>query len=234
MQFTTGDTFLSPGIYTAALWAAGGVIEAVRAVFEGRVKNAFCLIRPPGHHAMSASSGGFCVFNNVAIGARYAQTTFGVKRVLIVDWDVHHGDGTQEIFGKDPSVFYFSTHEWGIYPVGSGTMEETGVGNILNVPLAGKVEVRKKVIEAFEAMAKKMEEFKPEFVVISAGFDSRVGDPLGHMDLTDEDFKTLTRIMRAIATKWAGGRLVSALEGGYNLEGLAKAAKAHVEALMEL
>ncbi len=179
---------------------------------------------------------GFCIFNNAAIAARYAQATYGLERILIADWDVHHGNGTQAIFEADPSVFFFSTHQWPWYP-GTGAAAETGTGagrgTIMNRPFpagAGRAEI----LGAFEDdLIPAMKDFRPELVIISAGFDSRRGDPLGGFRLEDEDFADLTRLMVALADEHAGGRLVSLLEGGYNLDGLASATAAHVKVLLD-
>ena len=234
-QLSTGDTAISPHSWEAAQIAAGSALAAVDAVMAGKVQNAFCLVRPPGHHATANIGMGFCVLNNVAIAARHAQKRHGLKRVLIVDWDVHHGNGTQDIFYRDGSVFFFSTHQWPWYP-GTGPAKETGEGEgkgtTMNVPLpAGSG--RAEIFAAVERqLAPAMDDFKPEMVFISAGFDSRIGDPLGHFKLTDKDFIDLTKLVRQMADKHAKGRVVSLLEGGYSLTGLASAAAAHVGALM--
>ncbi len=232
---STGDTQICPDSYIAAIAAAGGVLEAIDIVFEKKDKNAFCLIRPPGHHACSNQGMGFCIFNNIAIGARYAQKKYGIKKVLIVDWDVHHGNGTQEIFDSDPSVFYFSTHEWPLYP-GTGSVNDVGKGKAagtkLNCPIQAGENSRKEIIEAFEKkLIPAMDTFNPELVLISCGFDAHHLDPLGGLNLTDDDYATLTDIVLTIAKKYAKGRLVSVLEGGYDLRALASAARAHVERL---
>jgi acetoin utilization deacetylase AcuC-like enzyme len=235
-ELSTGDTIISARSLDAASRATGATLNAVDAVFNKKANNAFCIVRPPGHHASSNRGMGFCIFNNIAIAARYAQRKYGVRRVLIADWDVHHGNGTQDIFYTDGTVFFFSTHQHPWYP-GTGAPDETGegagAGMIMNCPLpAGSG--RKEILGAFERMlvpaAKRV---KPELVLISAGFDSREGDPLGNFLLTDTDFADLTRIMLEIADQSAGGRLVSVLEGGYSLTGLASAVRAHVQALLE-
>jgi acetoin utilization deacetylase AcuC-like enzyme len=232
---STGDTDISAGSWEAASRAAGGVLHAVDAVLLGKARNAFCAVRPPGHHATPSRGMGFCLFNNVALAARYAQRKHGIERVLIADWDVHHGNGTQEAFYSDPSVFFFSTHQWPLYP-GTGRAVETGegagAGTTMNRPFpagSGRDEILGAVQESLLPAAGR---FRPELVLISAGFDSRVGDLLGRFTLTDGDFADLTRAMMEIADRHAGGRVVSVLEGGYSLEGLALAAAAHVEALM--
>ena len=233
-ELSTGDTIICPRSLDAALRATGGVLNAVDAVFEKRVRNAFCVVRPPGHHATPTRGMGFCLFNSIAVAARYAQRKYGVDRVLIADWDVHHGNGTQDIFYTDCSVFFFSTHQHPWYP-GTGLPDETGqdkgAGMILNCPFpAGSG--RKEILDAFqERLMPAAEKVKPELVLISAGFDSRVDDPLGNFLLTDDDFADLTRVMLEIADKRAGGRVVSVLEGGYNLAGLASAVRSHVQAL---
>jgi len=232
----TRDCSLRKETFDVALNAVGGVLAAVDAVMAGRVRNAFCAVRPPGHHALRERAMGFCYFNNVAIAARYIQKKHKLARVLIVDWDVHHGNGTQAAFDDDPTVFYFSVHQHPFYP-GTGLATDRGVGKAvgtkLNVPLpagSGDADYRK----AFEqrlrpaAMA-----FKPDFVLISCGFDAHEGDLLGGMKVTTPCYAELTRIVKRIAEKCCRGRLVSVLEGGYNLDGLASAAEAHVRALME-
>jgi acetoin utilization deacetylase AcuC-like enzyme len=233
-ELSTGDTYVSVRSWDVALHTAGGVLNAIDAVLEGRVSNAFCIGRPPGHHATPTRGMGFCIFNNVAIAARYALRKHGVDRVLIADWDVHHGNGTQDIFYTDGAVFFFSTHQYPWYP-GTGASSETGegagAGMTLNCPFpAGSG--RKEILGAFEArLIPAAQKVKPELVLISAGFDSRAGDPLGNFLLTDADFADLTRVVRGIADQYAGGRVVSVLEGGYSLTGLASAVRSHVQAL---
>ncbi|HTS51179.1 MAG TPA: histone deacetylase [Bryobacteraceae bacterium] len=233
-ELSTGDTIICPRSLDAALRATGGVLNAVDAVFAKKARNAFCIVRPPGHHATPFRGMGFCIFNSIAIAARYAQHKYGISRVLIADWDVHHGNGTQDIFYHDGSVFFFSTHQHPWYP-GTGLADEIGEGKgrgmILNCPFpAGSG--RKEILGAFqEKLMPAAEKVKPELILISAGFDSREGDPLGNFLLTDADFADLTRLMLEMADKYAGGRVVSVLEGGYNLEGLASAVRSHVQAL---
>ncbi len=234
-ELSTGDTIISPKSLDAALRATGQALNAVDAIIDKRISNAFCIGRPPGHHATPVRGMGFCIFNTIAIAARYAQHKHGMGRVLIADWDVHHGNGTQDIFYTDGSVFFFSTHQAPWYP-GTGARSEhgeaAGEGMTLNCPFpAGSG--RKEILGAFQdQLMATAEEVKPEFVLISAGFDSRAGDPLGQFLLTDDDFGDLTRVMREIADKHAGGRLLSVLEGGYSLTGLAAGVRAHVEALL--
>ena len=180
---STGDTDVTPNSWEVAARATGGVLNAVDAVVGGKARNAFCVVRPPGHHATPSRGMGFCLFNHAAIAARYAQRRYGLERVLIVDWDVHHGNGTQDIFYTDPSVFYFSTHQWPLYP-GTGRADETGAGNIMNFPFPGG-SGRKEILGAVEnSLVPAAERFRPRLVLISAGFDSRIGDPLGRFTLT--------------------------------------------------
>ena len=233
-QLSTGDTHVCPASLDVALKAVGGVLNAVDMVFSKACNNAFCAVRPPGHHATPTRGMGFCIFNNVAIAARYAQQKHGAERVLIADWDVHHGNGTQDAFYNDGSVLFFSTHQSPWYP-GTGAASERGEGKgeglILNRPFPAEAG-RAQIFNAFhDDLAKAAETFHPDFVLISAGFDSRAGDPLGRFRLTDQDFRDMTHVMRSIADKYAGGRLVSLLEGGYSLTGLAAGVKAHVEEL---
>jgi acetoin utilization deacetylase AcuC-like enzyme len=235
-QLSTGDTGVGMHSWEAAMAAAGCALAATEAVMKGDAKTAFCLVRPPGHHAGVARGMGFCIVNNIALAARHAQKRLGIGRVAIVDWDVHHGNGTQDIFYADGSVFFFSTHQSPWYP-GTGRADETGEcagkGTTLNCPLPA-LSGRAEIFECFERkLVPAIEKFRPELVLISAGFDSRAGDPLGQFQLTDADFADLTRIVRGIADNTAQGRVVSILEGGYSLTGLASAATAHVAALME-
>jgi acetoin utilization deacetylase AcuC-like enzyme len=230
------DTPVSNDSYKVAVQAAGGVLAAVDAVMEGKVRNAFCAVRPPGHHASRNRAMGFCLLNNVAIAARYVQMKHKLPRVLIVDWDVHHGNGTQAAFDDDPTVFYFSVHQSPFYP-GTGAADQRGlgkaVGTKLNVPLprsSGDAEYRR----AFEdQLVPAAAEFKPDFVLVSAGFDAHKDDLLGGIKLTAEGYAELTRIVKGIAEKHCRGQLVSVLEGGYGLDGLAASAEAHLRVLMQ-
>jgi len=234
-QLSTGDTSVSAHSWTAAKRAVGSALAATEAVVAGKAKTAFCVVRPPGHHASAARGMGFCVLNNVALAARFAQRRLGIGKVLIIDWDVHHGNGTQDIFYEDGSVLFFSTHQSPWYP-GTGHAAETGSGagkgTTLNCPLpAGSG--HGEIFQAFESkLLSAADAFRPELVLISAGFDSRIDDPLGQFTLGDGDFGELTKLVRGIADRHANGRVVSLLEGGYNLAGLASAAAAHVEALL--
>lgn len=228
---STGDTPICRASYEVALLAVGGLLRGLEAIFSGMARNGFCAVRPPGHHACRERGMGFCLFNNIAIAARVAQKEYGAKRVLIVDFDVHHGNGTQDIFYDDPTVFYFSTHEWPHYP-GTGSVEEKGCGNIFNHLIGAGPRSRERVLEAFhkplEAVAALA---KPDLVLVSAGFDGHEVDPLGGFNLTSEDFYTLTVHIKEIAERYAKGRLLSALEGGYHLEALASSVFKHVTAL---
>ncbi len=234
-QLSTGDTAINHYSLEAARAAAGCALSAVDAVFSGTVTNAFCAVRPPGHHASAARGMGFCLFNNIAIAAQYAQQKYAVDRVLIADWDVHHGNGTQDIFYEDGSALFFSTHQSPWYP-GTGDASERGdgqgEGKIINCPFpAGSG--REEILGAFQHhLLPAAREFRPDFILISAGFDSRVNDPLGLFRLTDGDFRDLTGMMTDFAAESCGNRLVSVLEGGYSLDGLALASEAHVRALL--
>jgi acetoin utilization deacetylase AcuC-like enzyme len=223
------DTETTADSYDTAKLAVGGVCNAIDAVVSGEVRNAFALIRPPGHHAHKDEAAGFCIFNNVAVGARYAIRKHNMNRILIVDWDLHHGDGTQSIFYDDPQVLYFSTHQYPYYP-GSGAVSETGRGQgngyTVNVPLSAGADdavylkIYKSILEPL-AMA-----FKPDMIMLSAGFDIYFQDPLGGMKVTPQGFANLTRVLMDIAEQCCSDRLVAVLEGGYHVTGLAKSVKA--------
>lgn len=235
-MLSTGDTHVGPSSLKAARAATGAVCKAVDEVVSGGADQAFCALRPPGHHARPEHGMGFCIFNNVAVAARHAIRRHGLERVMIADWDVHHGNGTQDIFYSDPNVLFFSTHQSPWYP-GTGAAGETGQGagegSTINCPFpAGSG--RKQVLGAFrEQLLPAADAFRPDLVMVSAGFDSRLGDPLGRFRLEDDDFRELTLLLREVADRHAKGRLVSALEGGYSLEGLASGVASHVAALLE-
>lgn len=237
LGYLDADTIVSMRSLDAALRAAGGACRAVDAIMRGEAQNAFVPARPPGHHATSERAMGFCLFNTVAVAVRYAQSRHAeIERVAVVDWDVHHGNGTQGIFYDDPKVFFFSAHQYPWYP-GTGSRGETGQGRgrgyTLNVPLkaATPARVHRRVFEA--ALNEMSDKFKPDLVMISAGFDAHAGDPLGQLLLEDEDFAAMTRAVKEWAGSVCEGRLISCLEGGYNLETLGETARTHVRALME-
>ena len=229
------DTRICPASFQVALLAVGGVLEAVDALQAGRVPNAFCAVRPPGHHATADRAMGFCLFNNVAIAARYAQQQHGLDRVLIVDWDTHHGNGTQDAFYDDPSVLYFSCHQSPFYP-GTGAASETGRGEgegyTINVPLPAGTG-NEEYLKAFrETLRPRALEFDPDLVLISAGFDAHRADTLGGMDVTEDGYARMTTEVMGIADECCAGRIVSSLEGGYALAHQARAVAAHLKALM--
>jgi len=227
-----GDTIISPGSGEAALRAAGAACAAVDAVMTGEARNAFCAVRPPGHHAEAETAMGFCVFNNVVVAAHHARARHGIRRVAVMDWDVHHGNGTQALFWDDAELFYSSTHQFPLYP-GTGAREERGAhGNVVNVPLAPmsdgavfRARFKADIVPAMRA-------FKPELVIISAGFDAHEADPLASLRLHAGDYTWATAELAEIANECCKGRVVSSLEGGYDLHALADSAAAHVRALM--
>ena len=228
-----GDTVMSQGSAEAIQRAAGAVVAGVDAVMQGKVRTAFAAVRPPGHHAAPGVPGGFCLINNAAVGARHAQAKYGVGRVAIVDFDVHHGQGTQAVVEPDPTLFYASTHQTPLYP-GTGSPRETGTdNNVVNVPLragSGSAEFRAAWSERILPM---LDDFAPELVIVSAGFDAHRADPLAQLEVETEDFVWLTEELLAIADRHAQGRLVSVLEGGYDLNALAESVATHVQSLMQ-
>ncbi|MBU1932427.1 MAG: histone deacetylase [Candidatus Omnitrophica bacterium] len=229
------DTVISQDSFEAALFAAGGVMKAIDLVSERGADNAFCMVRPPGHHARPSRAMGFCIFNNVAIGARYTQRKYKYERILIVDWDVHHGNGTEEIFYKDPSVLYISLHQYPYYP-GTGAKEDKGEdkgkGFNLNLPMpAGSGD--SEYIKVFkDLVAPRISSFKPNFILISAGFDGHKEDPLSSMALTKRSYYEMTAILKESANLYSENRIVSVLEGGYNLFSLADSVYSHLKALL--
>jgi acetoin utilization deacetylase AcuC-like enzyme len=230
------DVFiLTPESFPAALLAVGGGFAAVDAIQGGKVLRVFCDTRPPGHHALPSQAMGFCIFNNIALTARYAQKKHGLKKILIVDWDVHHGNGTQEIFYEDADVMYFSSHHYPFYP-GSGSTVEDGMGEakgtILNLPMKGGAGDADYIKGYEKLLLPAALAFKPEMILISCGFDSHFQDPLGGMNVTEEGFARLTELVVKIADQTCGGKIVSFLEGGYNLQAIAASAVVHVQALM--
>ncbi|MEO8301720.1 MAG: histone deacetylase family protein [Rhizomicrobium sp.] len=225
------DTILSPGSGAAALRAVGAVTDAVDAVIAKRAQNAFCAVRPPGHHAEPTHAMGFCLFNSIAIAARHAQTMHGLTRVAIVDFDVHHGNGTQTVAESDPTLFFASSHQYPLYP-GTGAAEETGLGNIVNAPLAAGTDGAG-FRRAFETrILPALDAFAPELLLVSAGFDAHRADPLAGLELEEADFAWVTTRLMEAAQRHCDGKLVSVLEGGYDLKALAGSAAAHLSALM--
>jgi acetoin utilization deacetylase AcuC-like enzyme len=229
------DTVVSRHSFTAALLAAGATLEAVDQVSSGKWQNAFCAVRPPGHHAEVNRAMGFCLFNNVAIAASWLRRNHRAERVLIIDWDVHHGNGTQNIFYRRGDVFYFSAHEWPLYP-GTGRMDETGAGEgegaTRNLPIAPYTPADEYERQFAEAVSEIFSSFKPDFTIVSAGFDAHRDDPLAHLQLTEEHFARMTALVLKLAHEYCQDRVVSVLEGGYHLNALAHCVAAHVEHMM--
>jgi acetoin utilization deacetylase AcuC-like enzyme len=227
------DTILSPASGEAALRAVGAVIAAVDAVVTGEADNAFCAVRPPGHHAEPTRAMGFCLFNNVAVGALRARAAHGLGRVAVIDFDVHHGNGTQAAFETDRGLFYASTHQSPLYP-GTGSARETGIGNIVNVPLRPMSGSRQFRLGVTQRILPALDAFRPELVLVSAGFDAHRSDPLAQLMLDEGDYTWITEQLLEIAYRHAGGRLVSTLEGGYDLDALGASAAAHIRVLMSV
>ena len=225
------DTYLGSRSYEVALHAVGAGCGAVDAVFSTPAANAFCAVRPPGHHATASGAMGFCVFNNVAIAARHAQRKHGAKRVAIVDWDVHHGNGTQAIFSEDPTVLYCSSHQMPLFP-NTGAESETGVGNIVNAPLSEGAQSEAFQTAFNDKIIPAIQRFRPDLILISAGFDGHYRDPIGGLALVAGDFAWATQTVKRAAEEHCEGRMVSMLEGGYDIEGLVESAAAHVSAMM--
>ena len=230
--FLDGDTIVSPGSKDATKDAVGSIIAAIDGVENKEFKNAFCAVRPPGHHAEKEKAMGFCIYNNVAVGANYLIEKYKYKKIAIIDFDVHHGNGTQNIFYNNEKVLYISTHQYPYYP-GSGSEKEKGnFDNILNIPLEAGTTANE-YLNAYELVLKKLKEFKPEFLLFSAGFDAHIDDPLAQLKLRSEDFYTLTKRTLEISKSFCNGNVVSILEGGYDLSALQDSTKRHVDALIE-
>jgi acetoin utilization deacetylase AcuC-like enzyme len=225
------DTVVSPGSWQAALRATGACLHAVDQVMEGNADNAFCAVRPPGHHAEPSRAMGFCLFNTVAIAALHARAKHGAKRVAVVDFDVHHGNGTQAAFWSDPDLFYGSTHQMPLFP-GTGARDETGVGNIFNAPLAPGDDGDDFRLAFEQRILPALDQFAPDLLLVSAGFDAHVRDPLAQLRLIEADFAWVTEKLLEAAAKHCGGKLVSTLEGGYDLDALAASTAVHVQTLM--
>jgi len=230
-KFLDADTVVSPGSWNAALRAVGAALHAVDQVVAGKADNAFCAVRPPGHHAEPSRAMGFCLFSTVAIAAEHARAKHGANRVAVIDFDVHHGNGTQAAFWTDKDLFYGSTHQMPLFP-GTGALSETGVGNIFNAPLKPGDDGAK-FREAFETrILPALDAFAPDLILVSAGFDAHLKDPLAQLRLVEADFAWVTEQLLEAAARHSGGRLVSSLEGGYDLDALAKSTATHVETLM--
>tara|TARA_Y100001970_G_C14259725_1_gene878970 strand:- start:19462 stop:20394 length:933 start_codon:yes stop_codon:yes gene_type:complete len=231
-EFVDGDTVLSPKSGEAALRSVGAACAAVDKVLSKEVDNAFCALRPPGHHAEPSRSMGFCLFNNVAIAADHARRVHGLTRVAVVDFDVHHGNGTQAAFEKDGDLFFASTHQFPFYP-GTGNIDETGVGNIVNVPLKHSTDSEAFRLAIIEKVLPALRRHEPEIIILSAGFDAHYQDPLASLNLVEDDYRWITWELVRVANEKCDGQIVSCLEGGYNIDALGRSVAAHVGALME-
>ena len=233
LVFLDGDTIVSKGSKKAAYDAVGGVINAIDAVKNQEFDNAFCVVRPPGHHAEKEQAMGFCIFNNVAVGATYLLEKYKLNKVAIIDFDVHHGNGTQDIFYNEKKVLYISSHQFPFYP-GTGSKDEIGkFNNILNIPLKAGT-VSEEFFNSYKKVYEKLNEFSPQFILLSAGFDAHKNDPLANVNLESKDYYILTKEIMKIAKKVCDNKIVSILEGGYNLSAIQESAKYHVEALLEV
>jgi len=232
LSFLDGDTIVSPGSKDATSDAVGSIITAIDGVQNKDFKNAFCAVRPPGHHAEKNKAMGFCIYNNVAVGANYLINKYKLKKIAIIDFDVHHGNGTQDIFYDNEKVLYISTHQYPYYP-GSGTNDEKGKhNNILNIPLPAGT-TSEEYLNAYEFVLKKIKEFKPEFILLSAGFDAHKDDPLAQLQLESKDFYSITKRTLELSKQYCDGKVVSILEGGYDLLALQESTEMHVKALLE-
>ena len=232
LKFLDGDTVVSPGSKDATKDAVGSIISAIDGVEKKEFKNAFCCVRPPGHHAEKEKAMGFCIFNNVAVGANYLIEKYKYKKIAIIDFDVHHGNGTQDIFYNDKNILYISTHQYPYYP-GSGSEKENGkYNNVLNIPLEAGT-TGNEYLNAYEKVLDKLKEFKPEFLLFSAGFDAHIDDPLAQLRLSSEDFYKITKRTLEVSKPFCNGNIVSILEGGYDLRALQESTQRHVDALIE-
>ena len=232
LKFLDGDTVVSPGSKDATKDAVGSIISAIDGVEKKEFKNAFCCVRPPGHHAEKEKAMGFCIFNNVAVGANYLIEKYKYKKIAIIDFDVHHGNGTQDIFYNDKNVLYISTHQYPYYP-GSGSEKENGkYDNVLNIPLEAGT-TGNEYLNAYEKVLDKLKEFKPAFLLFSAGFDAHIDDPLAQLRLSSEDFYKITKRTLEVSKPFCNGNIVSILEGGYDLRALQESTQRHVDALIE-
>ena len=232
IQFLDGDTIVSPGSKQAALDAVGSILLGIDQVVNKQFKNTFCSVRPPGHHAESDKAMGFCIYNNIAVGAAYLLNHYNYNKVAIIDYDVHHGNGTQEIFYNKPNVLYISTHQYPFYPGTGSSNEKGGSNNILNVPLEAGTSSNI-YFNSFEHVLKKLKDFKPEFILLSSGFDAHTQDPLAQVNLKSKDFYEITKRIINVANNICNGKIVSILEGGYDLNALRESAYEHVKALIE-
>jgi len=232
LSFLDGDTIVSPGSKDAIMDAVGSIITAIDGVQNKEFKNAFCAVRPPGHHAEKSKAMGFCIYNNIAVGAHYLLKKYKLSKVAIFDLDIHHGNGTQDIFYDNPNVLYLSTHQYPFYP-GSGSENEKGkYNNIFNIPLPAGT-TSEEYLNAYEFILKKIEEFNPNFILLSAGFDAHKLDPIGQFNLTSNDFYTITKRILCLSKKCCEGKVISILEGGYDLKALQESTEFHVNALLE-
>jgi acetoin utilization deacetylase AcuC-like enzyme len=232
LAFLDGDTVVSPGSKEATKDAVGSIITAIDGIQNKEFKNAFCAVRPPGHHAEREKAMGFCIYNNVAVGANYLIEKYKYSKIAIIDFDVHHGNGTQDIFYNNDKVLYISTHQYPFYP-GTGTEQEIGkFNNIFNIPLEAGTS-SEVYLNAYENVLKKIKEFKPEFILFSAGFDAHIDDPLAQLKLTSNDFYQITKRTLELSKKFCSGKVVSILEGGYDITALQNCTKKHVDALIE-
>ena len=232
LNLLDGDTIVSPGSKEATKDAVGSILTAIDGVMKKDFRNAFCAVRPPGHHAEKKKAMGFCVYNNVAVGAYYLLEKYNLSKVAIIDFDVHHGNGTQDIFYNNERVLYISSHQYPYYP-GSGSTNEKGIkNNILNIPLIAGTQTHE-FLNAYESIFKKLKEFKPDFILLSAGFDAHKDDPLAQINLESQDYYVLTKRIMALASNLCEGKIVSILEGGYDLNALRESVNFHIKSLLE-